>query len=207
MRNTPVVRSALRRSPVAVFYSHAFCSRKEEKRGYSLSRKGAGSSFRLLLWSGLVPPLEVFSGRSESSFPEQRLVIEPRRGVTEVLKAACVEQIKLIIVLFQESSKPSEASKTEYMAACNKLKNKVQGTVQILTGFSCPYNLGCSRLRDSRVRIIELRKRKHGNKSGGNWGESSFPPPPPFPRSRDNNFACISLTCHLYYLSVCNRVL
>ena len=43
---------------------------------------------------------EVFLGRSSGLFPEQRLVIEPRRGVTEVLKAACVEQIKLIIVLF-----------------------------------------------------------------------------------------------------------
>ena len=100
MRNTRVVRSALLRSPVTVFYSQAFCSREKEKRDYSLSRKGAGSSFRLLLWSGLVRLQEVFSGRSAGLFPEQQLVIEPRRGVTEVLKAVCVEEIKLIIVLF-----------------------------------------------------------------------------------------------------------
>ena len=95
-----VVRSALLQSPVTVFYAQAFCSSDKEKRGYSLSRKGAGSSFRRCLWSGLVPLQEVFSGRSAGLFPERRLVIEPRRSVTEVLKAACVEQIKLIIVLF-----------------------------------------------------------------------------------------------------------
>ena len=34
--------------------------------------------------------------------------------------------------LFQEASKPSEASKTEYTTACNKLKNKVQGKEYLL---------------------------------------------------------------------------
>ena len=60
--------------------------------------------------------------------------------------------------------------------------------------FFCPYNFSLfSRLRVSRVRKIELRKRKHENKPGGNWRDSSFPPPPPFPRSRAHTFACITL--------------
>ena len=93
MHNTRVVRSALLKSPVTVFYSQAFCSREKENRGYSLSRKSAGSSFPRSLWSGLVPLREVFSGRSSRLFPEQRLVIKPRKGVTEVFNSACVEQI------------------------------------------------------------------------------------------------------------------
>ena len=73
-------------------------SRLKKKKGLISERCRLQFPPLSLVWS--CSSRKVFSGRSTGLFPEQLLVIEPRRNVTEVLKADCVEQIELIIVLF-----------------------------------------------------------------------------------------------------------
>ena len=58
-------------------------------------------------------------------------------------------------------------------------------------------NFACSRLRDGRV--CESEKARTRNKTRGR------PQPTAFPRSRDNIFACVSLTRHPYYMRAWNR--
>ena len=66
------------------------------------------------------------------------------------------------------------------------------------------------------VGSAKLRKREHENKTEGNWEQEwrrslsllpfFFPPPSPFPRSRADVFACLSLTRHHYNLRAWNKL-